>query len=343
MSATTARILVVTILALTVGCATSSASKNSTDNASVPAEEVEPPGPGYLVQLETDEGVETVWLEAGANRYEVIARRSGAVAVVEDSLWEWASASIEHDLKDCECVQKARESGEEPAADACRETTTVEVPSLEQLDGSKRLLLTDVEGYGGSGDISISAQNLGSVGEYWFGSACTFTYFCGAAHGNVSCNAFVADLREQTLMAPSDLLGDKELAIAETELRRIAVQQFEDRPSDATMMEEPGDAALVAAWPRVGEGGTAFVYLYSAPTCYACSDGSWSSYTVAKEVLTDDVPEQLAALASPPPSVVDFLKSKTIANADTTSWSRLPESAETRRELLEIFEDFTAP
>ena len=47
---------------------------------------------------------------------------------------------------------------------------------------------------------------------------------------------------------------------------------------------------------------------FTAPTCYACTRGGWSSYTKSTVVDAVAIPALFAPFTSPPPAVRSFLR-----------------------------------
>jgi hypothetical protein len=162
-------------------------------------------------------------------------------------------------------------------------------------------------------------------------------YPCGAAHGSVGCRSFVADPATGELSELHAFMGADDYDTVEKRLKERAVASFEESSSDPTGVTEAESAELDAGWPMVTPDGLSFVYVFVAPTCYACSDGSWSSYSVAVELQDDTLPERIEPKAVPD-AVSAFLRAKDLETSSAVGWSRLPEDPRRRTELLQLFE-----
>jgi hypothetical protein len=149
-------------------------------------------------------------------------------------------------------------------------------------------------------DIQQSARVLASIGPYVFVEDSTYAYTCGA-HGNTGVAFTVWDVNEGR---PIDLLSDlpdREHLLAEGK------RTIDGRPEafDFSRPEDP--PTLTEVLPRFGRHARLETSaLVTVPSCYACTDGGWSSYTVSTEVPTLP-PWRLRELGSPPPAVARFV------------------------------------
>ena len=333
-------LLAVLSLALAVGCASSRAASTS---ANSPTEQKpDPPGPGYLVQYAVDGELETAWLEADGDGYEVVARRSGAYAAAGGDLWTWGVRRAEHELSDCDCVGQMYEKGraDDESLAQCRTTSEFETPVVENLTGDSDLPLAELEDLEQTGDITFEASGESTLGPYWFGTVCTYIYACGAAHGSVGCRSVIVDLERGQVLELNEFMGADAFARANERLRGQAIDALEQKAPDNTEITEAESAQLEAGWPVMTPDGLRFSYLFAAPTCYACSDGSWSSYSIGAHVRDSTLPDKLTSLAKPPAPVLAFIETEDIMNT-TRGWTALPDDAERRRALLEAFQQLS--
>jgi hypothetical protein len=213
----------------------------------------------------------------------------------------------------------------------------MDVPALANAETGETVRFGDWERLKSVGEVQVSATNRGIVGDQWFGTTCTYMYPCGAAHGSVGCRSFVADPATGELSELHAFMGADDYDTVENRLKERAVASFEESSSDPTDVTEPESAELDAGWPVVRPDGLSFVYVFVAPTCYACSDGSWSSYSAAVELQDDTLPERIEPKAVPD-AVSAFLRAKDIETSSAVGWSRLPENPRRRTELLQLFE-----
>lgn len=326
-------------LGLVAGCATPGPSTASSSGQ--PAEQSEPPPPpGFLVQYTVDEDAKNAWLSADGSGFEVLMEADGAVVTAAGELWTWDETMVEHRISDCQCMEDMRNEGAtDDELGQCEESTQTAVPTLVNLSGGDDLPLGEIEGLEETGEISMSADHKGTLGKYLFGTVCTYIYACGAAHGSVGCRSAVVDLEQRSVVELSEFMGDDAFAEVDARLRGRATDAIEEQASDSTNVTEPESAQLEAGWPVVTEDGLAFSYLFAAPTCYACSDGSWSSYTLGVEIRDDSVPEKLAQLAEPPPAVLAFLTNRDIPLNVVVGWSALPDDGDDRARLAKQFRE----
>jgi hypothetical protein len=330
------------IALLAAACSTPGSTTKTGDMTS--EQKVAPPGPGFLVQYTVGEASKTAWLEVDGGEYKVLARTDGAFAAGGVSLWRWETRAIDHEISNCECVREQYTSGKDGDAELaqCRESSTTQVPVLHNASGGQDVALYDLTGLERTGDISIQATNRGTVGSYWFGTVCTYIYACGAAHGSVNCRSVVADLASGELMEFADFMGEDAFAATNERLRDRAIDALEASAPEDMQVLEPHSAQLEAGWPVFTDAGLAFDYLFAASTCYACSDGSWSSYSIGVEVRDNAVPAKLEPLASPPAAVVGFLETEPIERDGTVGWTALPDKGKARAALMDDFRSATA-
>lgn len=152
---------------------------------------------------------------------------------------------------------------------------------------------------GSVNQIEQSARVLASLGPYVFVEESTYEYTCGA-HGNTGFSFAVWNIDEGRRVDLLAELPDWEALLAEGK-RAI------DARSDAVDFSRPDDPpAVTELLPRIGpRGGIQATALVTVASCYACTDGGWSSYTVSTEV-PSQLPWRLRALGTTPNAVVRF-------------------------------------
>jgi hypothetical protein len=149
-------------------------------------------------------------------------------------------------------------------------------------------------------EIEQSARLLASVGPYVFVEDWTYAFTCGA-HGNTGVGFTVWNVEEGR---PVDLLADlpdREHLLAEG--KRII-----DTKPDAADFSRPEDPPTITELlPRIGSRGQIrATVLVTVPSCYACTEGGWSSYTMSTEVPTQ-LPWRLRDLGQPPCALGTFV------------------------------------
>lgn len=134
----------------------------------------------------------------------------------------------------------------------------------------------------------------GQVGPWVFLRAHALDDGCGA-HPNTSALARIVDLRTGEAL---DALADPSVRTLVDTTREALLGPLRAPGADGTPRSEaagPTDLEIARLVPRYGPQGLVMAVQIAAPSCYACSDGRWSSYTVSE---TRDLPE-LPALFQP--------------------------------------------
>lgn len=170
--------------------------------------------------------------------------------------------------------------------------------SLVGPDGTK--VLAEVSLDDGANEVKHSAEVIASVGPYLFVRESTYTYACGA-HGFSGASAKVYDVArgEEVAVEP----GPRE---AEA-LRKRAVKALttDDGFDPGDGQSEVQLTQTLVDWRA---GSLAVQYQFTAGTCYACSDGAWSSYTKSVALDAPGLPRALAAHREVPMAVKTFLE-----------------------------------
>jgi hypothetical protein len=153
----------------------------------------------------------------------------------------------------------------------------------------------------GNADVKHDVGIIASIGPYVFIEESTYVYSCGA-HGNTGVSTLIWNAATGTAIATPMDLGSLELA------RTTAIGDLTDEDDDMFAPTEE-NLELTELVPRFApDGSLALGLQFTAPTCYACSRGGWSSYTKSTIVDTPAMPSVLAPFATPPPAVRAFLR-----------------------------------
>jgi hypothetical protein len=149
-------------------------------------------------------------------------------------------------------------------------------------------------------DVNQAARLLASIGPYVFLEESTYTYTCGA-HGNTGVSFTVWNLEEGRPIDMLSDLPDREHILA---LGKSAI----DAKPNAIDFSRPSDPpALTELLPRIGRHGQLeATALVTVASCYACTEGGWSSYTVSTPVPVT-LPWRLRAMGAPPRAVAIFV------------------------------------
>jgi hypothetical protein len=148
-------------------------------------------------------------------------------------------------------------------------------------------------------DVQQSARLLASVGPYVFVEDSTYTYTCGA-HGNTGVSFAVWNLDEGRSVDMLSDLPDRQHLLA-------AGKSAIDAKPNAIDFSRPSDPpAITELLPRMGpHGQLEATALVTVASCYACTEGGWSSYTVSTQVPAT-LPWRLRAVGTPPRAVSAF-------------------------------------
>jgi hypothetical protein len=149
-------------------------------------------------------------------------------------------------------------------------------------------------------EVQQSARLLASVGPYVFVEESTYTYTCGA-HGNTGVSFAVWDLENGRTVDLLSELPDREHLLASGK------RAIDEEPSAVDFSRPEDPPALTELLPRLGAHGRLEASaLVTVASCYACTEGGWSSYTVSTAVPVP-LPWRLRGLGAPPPAVGLFV------------------------------------
>ena len=224
------------------------------------------------------------------------ARLEGVHLATRRGTWAWVTQTFDVETEPCDLSLGARH----PAQGG-----TVTRASLVAAGGEEQLIVDPPARCDEHcpNELRHDVRPVGSVGPYLFVEQSQYTYACGA-HGSTGTSFLVWDIDAGR---PVDLLA----AVPDrAELRSEAARRFKED-------EHELGAAFGAALPRltellpvmrtVGSGRRlAFEAQLTIETCYACSDGLWSSYTRSVRVPAAP-PAVLSPFSELPSGVATFL------------------------------------
>ena len=197
--------------------------------------------------------------------------------------------------------------------------------ALEREDGAPETqeVVSPVEA-DGARDVEQSAELVGTVGPYVFVRASTYAYACGA-HGNVGYDFIVWDARSGSAAwaseapAPTAFAADWGTVVPREEAVRVLAA---DSDVADLLQGDPAEMQLTEVLPSYDDDVQLAVrFQITAPACYACSDGAWSSYTKSTQMSARAIPAALRAWSTPPPAVSLF--ARTHPDLAIGGWSRL--------------------
>lgn len=233
----------------------------------------------------TDGGV--TYLLSDSADGQVIGQFTGVLLGHGPNLWMYNLAQSMEPQADCSCVMEAEMSDGDSAK--CVSTEAKSRAVFTRLSDSELVYPFEIRSSEET-ESSIEFQLLGQHESIIFIEMCSDQYACGAAHPWHECQAVAFDLESGKYSGVEQFVGE---VSSEEALRQIHQHdpEFEGAldPVAAKVLVE-GSRARVSA-------------LMSGPTCYACSDGQWSSYTNSgwsQTSLSEDLP----------PGVASFFKDK---------------------------------
>jgi hypothetical protein len=282
-------------------------------------------GPRTLVWTTGPGGARQTWTidEAGA-----IAARVDEVRVAAGGkVWAWretpqavATTSCGHDDEDGNAASAAA-AGSSPSSEPPPAPGNGVRATLERVDtdgGGEVVEVIAAAGDDGAQELDQRVDLVATVGPYFFVRDLTYAYTCGA-HGNVAVAFTLWDVERQADVGVGIVDGPMALD-AQTRARSVL-----GADEDVSAFAEEGEldvelTAIVPSYDR--EGRLAIGMQFTAPSCYACSDGAWSSYSKSTAVAVPVMPEALRTWAMAPSGVRTF--ARTHPELAVGGWSDLP-------------------
>jgi hypothetical protein len=227
---------------------------------------------------------------------------------------------------DCLCVNRqdeARIGRQEIDTRPCSRLVHIREPRLTVSDGAT-IELHRIDNDGLALFPRQHEPNMFRV--YWTGGAgplltaniCTHIYHCGAMHGNSGCVRSIWDLRTGLPWVDNEVHAHAQATLV-----------AEDDPTPFVTAGGGEPVVLrgrrpVSNWPSPGvnaDGVFVWRHQYAYDTCYACSDGWWTSDT--SSFFIDRIPANgpPAGLEPPPASVLNAAM-QALDNANISGWSR---------------------
>jgi hypothetical protein len=166
---------------------------------------------------------------------------------------------------------------------------------------------------------------VATVGPYLFVRESTYAYTCGA-HGNVGA-AFTIWNADRQAAVDVDLV---DLAIAsEAQARAASVLSSDEDVKAFVEKDDEPEIALTEVLPHYRRDAELAIDLqFTSPTCYACSDGAWSSYSKSTTRTARAIPTALRTWETPTAGVRAFARGH--AELVVGGWSELPDHAALR-------------
>lgn len=227
----------------------------------------------------------------------ILEELAGIHLGVDGHEWRWQEERIVQDdavAKGCgDEDEGARADGDEGKSFVTRATIARTDESLSQLVVDPEIDEQE------AGDFEHEVLLLRSVGSLLFVRQATHTYSCGA-HGNLGASAFVWDISKSAEVDLQKELG--KLAAVHKEAEKLLANDEDLLAADD---EEVSLAELLPSFTPKGD--LELRLRFTGFTCYACSDGEWSSYTSSVLLPSPRLPKALAAHAKTPEAVRAFI------------------------------------
>ncbi len=269
------------------------------------------------------------WYDEEGGRVTKVASRPGVILAAQESLMEW---SLRDEKKKIRCNPSSF-VGIPPCTCEARE---FQVGTITQLETNQHKEYKDNLKF----DPDLSSEGysidlMASLGPYLFLYEVGYAYGCGAAHGNTGASFTLLDANT---MQPVELLTKDELARVNSELMDQAFQQTQA----ATEHFDDSKPQWTLALPRVNkDGAPELLHQFTASSCYACSDGLWSSYSQSVRLPTTWMPARLQPYALP--SEAARVIAATLGPEDSMGYGVLTLDESHRKALLAEFQGQSAP
>jgi len=244
---------------------------------------------GFLVWTAGAEGgpERTRWLDGDG---QLVGQADGRLVAHGGHLWR-----IQLDKRDI-----SGEGCEQGDGDTQPGTGTAVDLSLVPLDGGQPIeLVTGPGSTEDAGEYNASVDVVAQLGRYLVIEENVYIYACGV-HGDGTSLSYLFDLATKARAPEMVTMADLDHLTAAA---RAALADHEVEPD--------AELGLGESRPVWRAGKLAMRHLVYADTCYACSDGDWSSYTAAVWLDDPAVPrpftDEAAALPAPVAAALDGL------------------------------------
>jgi hypothetical protein len=243
------------------------------------APDADPDRPVLLWGEAPDGGRQTWWVRATADDpgFEV-DRRPGVVVATRRALYRWHTREMPLETR-LDCTDRHGEAVG-PGGDGRGVVAELQPLAGAERSAARRVLGPRREAAAESADWREEVELLGSLGPRLFLRRSAYGYHCGA-HGRVDAEFLVYGMRAQRSLRPAPA----------PELNRAARRRIAGAlRARARGLGFGRGVERTLYRPRFGPKGVEGVHQWTGPSCYACSDGRWDSYTVSTQLAGDPVP-----------------------------------------------------
>jgi hypothetical protein len=246
---------------------------------------------------------QTTWIRAGETGPEILGATTGLLLTHGSRVYRWVSEPVEFRAVSCEGMEVWDDEEVPPGA---WHTLTDRASWLVPLGGGPSIPVHRAKSGRVEDTIEEHDRNFvvtGTLGPYLFTEELLYTYNCGA-HGGVQAYAKILDLRTGKPVQLAPRMDEARFTAVWPDVRAALVREDPDEtwsaPSGAS------DVALTALQPRLEHGRIHLAQQLTVDTCYACSDGDWSSYSLSVQ-LPLEAPPALRDYLQVPLAVQDHL------------------------------------
>jgi hypothetical protein len=279
------------------------------------------PGPRTLVWTTGPGGARQTWTvdETGA----VTARVDEVRVAAGGKVWAWRETPRSVETTACARYDEdGSGTSSSGAADPQPPPGSGVRAALERVDpagGGELVEVIAAASDDGAQEIDQRIELVATVGPYFFVRDSTYAYTCGA-HGNVGVAFALWDAERQADVGVGIVDGPM---VSEAQAHASSVFAADD---DVSAFAEDGElevdlTAIVPSYDR--EGRLVVGMQFTAPSCYACSDGAWSSYSKSTTLAAPVVPDALRTWATAPTGVRGFAHAH--PGLAIGGWSDLPQ------------------
>ena len=313
-----APVFLVSLLSLPLGGCSGSAEPTPSRRVAAPASAA-PLAPARSIDLDGDPALHEarpsqatdffVWTREGEERavtYHLDAQGrqvealDGIVIATSAGTWQWQLEDRAVPTVPCEYYD---DEGHVFAGEPVEPGAATRASLRHLASGAEQVLVDPGVDLMGNADVKHDVGVIASVGPYIFVEESTYANTCGA-HGNTGVSAMIWNAATGMMVAMPTDVGPLEAP------RGAAIEGLTDNDDDDDIFAPTEENLEVTELvPRFARDGSLELGLqFTAPTCYACTRGGWSSYTKSTVVDAVAMPALLAAFASPPPAVRAFLR-----------------------------------
>ena len=262
----------------------------------------------FVWAREDEERTLTYRLDA---RGRVVEALDGIVIATGAGTWKWQVE--DRSIPTVPCEHYDDDEGHVFAGDPVEPGTATRASLTHLASGAEQIVVDPGVDLMGNADVQHDVGIIASIGPYVFIEESTYTYSCGA-HGNSGVATMIWNAATGTTVAAPTDLGPLETA------RQTAIDELTDDDDDHAFAATDDNLELTELLPRFApDGALELAVQFTAPTCYACTRGGFSSYTKSTVVAVPTTPALLTPFANPPPAVSAFLR--THPEVEMKGWS----------------------